>query len=267
MRKYNRGVTIIEILLSVCIIGIVLLLLFNMLLQVRNEDKNNNIQSNFIINQSTFIKIIEEDIANYGIKAISECKSQEANINDGTIATGNEQDYKCIRIEYGADYLKDNVGFLLIYKYYTKYEIEDESYKGKEPKWIIKYARGYYKQCPDGDPVLSSWKEEISIMKEMPAEIDLNEEPYVIYTAQQTGINAGSLVLPIKTLEGEHYDINLGFTFQGNNNFKCEYITGDTLTQAPTKLKCDCRSSAALCNKTKIQNYRYQCKATSVKQQ
>lgn len=264
MKKYNRGVTIIEILLSVCIIGIVLLLLFGMLLQVRNEDKNNNIQSNFIINQSTFIKTIEEDIANYGVVAISECKLSEVNISDGTIATGNEEDYKCIRIEYGADYLKDSVGYLMIYKYYTKYDIVGKSYMGKAPKWIIKYARGYYQQCPGGDATIASWKEEISIMKEMPAEINLNEEPYVMYTAQQTGINAGSLVLPITTLEGEHYDINLSFTFQGNNNFKCEVIPSKTLTNTPTKLKCDCKSGDSLCSKTLVENYRYQCNATSI---
>ena len=51
MKKQN-GMTIIEVLLSVVIIGIVLLLLFSLLIQVRNEDNENNIQSNFIINQS-----------------------------------------------------------------------------------------------------------------------------------------------------------------------------------------------------------------------
>lgn len=261
MRKYNRGVTIVEILLSVCIIGIVLLLLFGMLLQVRNEDKNNNIQSNFIINQSTFIKNIEEDIANYGVKAISNCTFSDVNINSGTVVSGYQEDYKCLRIEYGADYLKDNVGYLLIYRYYSKYDIQGTSYKGKDPKWVIKYARGYYSSCPSGTPSNTSWKEEISIMKEMPADINLNEEPYVLYTAQKTGMNAGSIVLPIVTLEGEHYDINLSFTFQGNNYFKCKKLSSSQLSSSSTKLQCMCKSGDALCNST--YNYTYKCKATS----
>lgn len=261
MKKYNRGVTIVEILLSVCIIGIVLLLLFGMLLQVRNEDKNNNIQSNFIINQSTFIKTIEEDMTNYGVKAISNCDLSDVNINNGTVATGSEEDYKCLRIEYGADYLKDNVGYLIIYKYYSKYDIVGTSYKGKDAKWMVKYARGYYSMCPDGQASKTSWKEEISIMKEMPAEVNLNEEPYVLYTAQQTGYNAGSLVLPIVTLEGEHYDINLSFTFQGNDFFKCKKLSESQKKATSTKLECMCKSGDALCSKT--YNYTYTCKATS----
>ena len=61
MRKQN-GTTIMEILISVIIIAIVMGLLFTLLIQVRNEDKSNQIQSNFVINQSTMIKEIEEDI-------------------------------------------------------------------------------------------------------------------------------------------------------------------------------------------------------------
>ena len=71
--KKNSGMTIIEIILSICIIAIVLVLLFTMLIQVRHQDDNNNIQSNFIINQSTFIKAVEEDTVNYGVKSIGSC--------------------------------------------------------------------------------------------------------------------------------------------------------------------------------------------------
>lgn len=255
MNKYNRGATIVEILISVAIIGIILLLLFSMLLQVRNEDKNNNIQSNFIINQSTFIKAIEEDITNYGVRAVSSCTFADVNINSSTVVTGDEENFKCIRIEYAADYLKDKVGYLIIYNFYSKYEVKDGKNVGIEPKWMIKYERGYYERCNSGKPVKSSWHEEVTIMKEMPEEVNMNNDPYVLYTAQSgTNINAGSIVLPLETLSGEHYDINLGVTFKGNQNFSCK---ANTNASQKNKLLCNCKSSLTLCEPT--YNYTYTC--------
>lgn len=255
MNKYNRGVTIVEILISVAIIGIILLLLFSMLLQVRNEDKNNNIQSNFIINQSTFIKAIEEDITNYGVKAVSSCSLSDININSATVVAGDEQNFKCIRIEYAADYLKDKVGYLVIYNFYSKYEVEDGKNVGSEPKWMMKYVRGYYDRCTNGKPVKSTWKEEVTVMKEIPEEINMNNAPYVLYTAQPgTTMNAASIIVPIENLAGEHYDIDLGLTFKGNESFYCK---ANTNSSQKNQLLCQCESGSSLCEGT--YQYTYTC--------
>lgn len=254
MKIDNKGMTIVEILVSILIIGIVLVLLFSMLSQVRNEDRVNNVQSNFIINQSTFIKNIEEDIVNYGVKSISPCSLADANIASHTVVTGDEENFKCIRIEYAADYIEDNIGYLMVYHYYTKYETIDNNYKGINPAWMIQYVRGSYKETclSNNTPNRSSWKNATSLMKEMPSEIDLGDTPYLLYTAMSgTNINAASLVLPIVNTEGEHYDINLSFTFSGNNSFTCDNSNS-------TKLQCNCLSSNALCTNT-YQKYTYNC--------
>ena len=127
-RKYNRGMSIVEILISICIISIVLALLFTLLIQVRHEDTDNNIQSNFIINQSTYIKTIEEDIVNYGIKSVENCTLADANIREDTVAKGQQDNIKCIKIVYAADYLKDNIGFIFVYNHYRSYDVENGNY-------------------------------------------------------------------------------------------------------------------------------------------
>ena len=143
MRKQD-GMTIIEVLLSVVIIGIVLLLLFSLLIQVRNEDNENNIQSNFIINQSTFIKELEEDIINYGVKSVSPCILGDLNLTDSTV-DGNK--YTCMKLTYAADYLDDNIGFLVIYKSFTTYTVVNGKYVGDKSSWMIEYQRGKYKDA------------------------------------------------------------------------------------------------------------------------
>ena len=253
MNKYNRGVTIVEILISVAIIGIILLLLFSMLLQVRNEDRNNNIQSNFIINQSTFIKIIEEDITKYGVKAVSYCTLADVNVNSSTVVAGDEENFKCIRIEYAADYLKDKVGYLIIYNYYDKYDVVDGSNVGVGSKWMMKYVRGYYDRCTNGKPVKSTWQEEVTIMKEIPEEINMNLAPTVLYTAATgTNMNAASISVPIENLAGERYDIDLGFTFKGADVFKCKQNTN---SKQKNQLVCSCLGDNTSCEGTKTYTY------------
>ena len=250
--KNNKGMTIVEILISVCIIALVLTLLFALLIQVRNEENNNSIQSNFLMNQSTFIKQIEEDIVNYGVKAITPCEIGAAGDTNITISKGHENDFKCIKLHFAADYIQDNIGILLIYNSYKKYDSVDGQLVGREPTWTISYQRGYYRQCGvNNQPDTSKWQRVGGILaKELPTEIDLTDIPYVLYTATG-GYNAASLVVPIENLEGEHYDLNISITFQGLLDVK-----GDPkfiCSSDPNRLECKCSSSDNQCKYTLVQ--------------
>ena len=241
----NKGMSITELLVSICIISIVLLLLFSLLIQVRNEDRKSSIQSNFVINQSTFIKTIEEDVADYGVKRISPCTLSEMGIDNSIIVDGYEDKYKCVRIEYKKDFLKSNIAFLSIYNYYTKYNYDDSKYVGTdETSWMISYKRGYYTETkPEGTINYQSFKSESSIMKELPEEVDLSDAITLNFSALSDNINAASLVFPVVNLAGEHYDVNIGFTYMGNNLFKCKRNDNGN-----NKLICNCNSSSSLCN-------------------
>ena len=232
MRKQN-GATIVEVLISIIIIAIVMALLFNMFLQVRSEDISNQIQSNFTINQSTIIKEVEEDIVNYGVKTISSCNISDANINMSSIVSGYQNQFRCLKIEYAADYIQDKIAFLMLYNTYSRYDVENKEYKGKEgfERWMIQYVRGSYHNefnLPDTD----TWKNATQIMKEYPTEVITSDNIVVNYSATST-INAASIVLPIVNGEGEHYDIFLSFTFNGYDNFKC-------LVKDNSSFECNC---------------------------
>lgn len=244
--KNNKGMTIVEILISICIISIVVLLLFNMLIQVRNEDTSNQIQSNFVINQSTFIKELEEDMINYGVKSISSCSLQEANISKELLNSGNESKFKCLKFEYAADYTDDNIGFLMVYNTFARFDVENGEYKGRDDsaRWMIQYVRGHYRRYNGDRPDLTSWHNTTQMMKEYPSIVELNDNPYVSYTAgAHPTQNAASIVLPIANGEGEHFDINLSYIYQGNTNFKCK-------TSNNKMLECRCQDEAALCQIT-----------------
>lgn len=259
MKNNNHGVTTIEILISICIIGMVLLFLFNMFIQVRKEDEENNIQSTFLINQSTFIKRIEEDIANYGLVGISSCGNDFSDSLVTQAAFDANAGYHCIRFEYGKGYIKDRIGYLVVYKYYTKYAKNDNGvFEYSEPQWMIKYSRGYYRSCGPNPGVYEYWEETSFLGKEIPAEITLGQGSYARYT-YATGanlLNAATIVLPIIDESGAHYDINLAFTFNSGANFYCQ--TGGNQGNGTINgvLSCECLTGD--CNATQ-QKFNYTC--------
>lgn len=243
--KNKNGMTIVEMLISILIISIVLALLFNMLSSVRSEDVSNQIQSEFLINQASIIKQVEEDFVDFGVSKISPCNLKDANITNYRLISGYETKYKCIRIDYQADYIDDNIGFLMLYKAYTRFSNKDVG-KNESAKWVIQYVRGRYTRRNIGDNTIikSSWENAVQVMKSYPEELESDFTPYLLYTAAPGNeLNAASLVLPIVNQDAEHYDINLSFTFKGNMDFKCN-------PNSPSLLKCNCKSDQASCNQT-----------------
>lgn len=264
MRRKENGMTIVEILISILIIAIVVALLFNMLIQVRSEDVENSIQSEFLLSQATFVKAVEEDAVNYGVRRVSPCSLSDAGISVELLNTGYESDFKCIKIEYAADYTDDNIGFLMVYNTYASFDVVNGKYQGRQDtsSWMIQYIRGHYKYdrtraeigTPHyniNNPDISSWETLTQSMRALPTDVDMSQKPYMLYTAAASSIiggmisnyNAANIVVPIVNVNGEHYDINIAFTFIGNQNFKCK-------ANNPNMLECRCKSNSSLCQIT-----------------
>ena len=213
----NKGVTIVEILLSIIIMSIVLIILFSMLSNVRNEDEKNQIKSQYVVNQSLIVQAIEEDIINYGVKSVEECSLYNVDLSSNNINQKYRNDFKCLRINYASDYLTDNIGFLMIYNYYNNYD-PVKNYEGSESSWMTRYVRGHY----DGTEVKDNWRTLTTASNNLPDQVDLSGEITVKYTNMALSSNNSNAVLiniPIKNPNGDHYDINLSFLY--TTTFTC----------------------------------------------
>ncbi len=246
MKKYNHGVTIVEILLSILIIGLVLIILFNMLINVRNEDQNNQIQSQYVLNQAQFVEKIEEDIINYGVSSVSACNLYSIDMEGYNLNDNFRYDFKCIRIDYSGgyvrsdnsqdSYLKDNIGYLMVYNYNFRYDVNNRNLTGKENAWMIRYIRGHYEN--------GEWKTLNSLMNEIPSDVQL-QPAYMNFHRSNTSayVDAFSLVVPIISNLGEHYDINLSFTLPSTAPFTCYTGVGSSAEYA--KLTCNCTGACS----------------------
>lgn len=213
--KHSRGVTMLEVLMSIIIISMVVALLFVLFMQIKREDDENQITSTFIINQTMFTKKIEEDVIKFGLTSINNCDYTDANISADTVDSAYSNNFKCIKLTYGADYIADNTAYIVLYKYFTKYTNVEGNYTGKDPKWMFSYSRG----VQTGD----KFKPTVVSTYDLPNEIILDEEVNVTYTNDVNVTNSGEINIPIKSASGYHYDVNIPFVF---NSEIPEFCTG-----------------------------------------
>lgn len=152
MKLNNKGITLVEIIISVALISIILIFLFSLLIQVNNENSDNEVKSSYLVNQATFIKQIEEDFLDYGegFKEGSYCTEStiSATTPDASLylpklygasvsLTGDAQtmNIKCLNFKYN----DDSNSYLFLYKR------EDTSNENGYVT-ILSYYRGDFKQ-------------------------------------------------------------------------------------------------------------------------
>lgn len=184
----KKGITLVEIIISVSLISIVLVFLFNMLIQVNNENSDNEIKSSYLVNQSTFTKQIEEDFLDYELK---EDGGDNCTINNsyyGTTTSSNNlylsrlatpSKIKCIKFSF-QDTTYD-------YAYLFLYERNDD-------KTILSYYRGDFKQSVELE------------------DFDWLENTYTTYIKDVQSIDRYQMYsLPIIGPDGNDYSINLSY--------------------------------------------------------
>ena len=75
MNNKNKGTTLIEIMVSVMLISFVMILLFNILIKVKEEYNLASKRSADAISRATYTRIIQNDLINYGLKGIASCSN------------------------------------------------------------------------------------------------------------------------------------------------------------------------------------------------
>jgi len=263
---YKRGVTIVEILLSILIIGMVVIVLFNMLVNVRNEDRNNQIQSRYVLNQAQFTERIQEDLIDYGIYQISACDIYQVDVESYNLNDMYRSDFKCLRFDFADDGVTDNVGFLMIYNYNQKYDVNNKGITGKNSSWMIRYVRGHYDYSGDAP----TWITLNSLMNEIPDEVQLGQitVKYTVGLGAKTSSSIPNIMrinVPIISEGGEHYDIDLSYSTAAHSDSFISCVSGENTGAAYASIKCECTGNDRACQQSKISRVGYGYEASSTK--
>ena len=135
MKLNKKGITLIEIIISIALISIVLLFLFSLLVQVNDMNKESEVNSTYLINKSLMLKNIESDLLNYNKIQI---KNYSSNPTDCIYKfykdISSDKPSECIEMQYyNNDEQDGNNAYIAIY-YYTPKE-----------NYVISYIHGNVK--------------------------------------------------------------------------------------------------------------------------
>jgi len=125
MKLNNKGITLIEIIISIVLISIVLIFIFSLLIEVNNMNKKSEINSSYLINKALIIKNIEEDIKDSNTISLSKCDNgiksfyTSYGVNpDYFNSDNNNKANMCIKLTLNKGEEKQDA-YLAIYYYHT----------------------------------------------------------------------------------------------------------------------------------------------------
>ena len=203
----NKGITLIEIIISIVLISIVLIFLFSLLITVNDINYESEVNSTYLINKSLILKNIEEDFDKANSISISDCDSitdlyasypndlTDPNYNtyfqkNGVSDIDLLNKAKCLQIDYefpdpnNPSNTIPGVGYLGIYYYNTKKE------------YVISYIRGTHRATR----ILPEF-EKVGINLSMVWQYDVG-----IY---DNGFH--NIYIPIIGTDGKDYSLNISY--------------------------------------------------------
>lgn len=118
MKLNNKGITLVEIIISIALISLVLIFLFSLLVNVNDINKEADVNSTYLINKALILKNIEEDLRDKKKITIRPCRENIYSNYDSYVSElkENQKGYECIELEYG----ENDVAKLGIYYYKNK---------------------------------------------------------------------------------------------------------------------------------------------------
>jgi type II secretory pathway component PulJ len=116
MKLNKKGITIVEIIISVTLVSIVLVFLFNVMITVKNEDSKSQTQSKLLINQALIIKSIQSDIKDYGLKGVDYCSLTDIDTFKPKNNFTDSNNIYCLKLIYDVSNTT-NTGYLFYYQY------------------------------------------------------------------------------------------------------------------------------------------------------
>lgn len=121
MKLNKKGMTLVEIIISIALISIVLIFLFSLLVDVKDMNDEASINSDYLINKALILKNIEEDLDGSDSLTLNTCTINDFYTTYDTYKDDMEVKQKaseCIKFTFDNDDSK--VAYLGIYYYKNK---------------------------------------------------------------------------------------------------------------------------------------------------
>jgi len=194
--KNNKGMTIVEIIVSISLISIILVFLLNLLITVKNYSDKTQSASELLINQAIITREIENDFLNYKLIGVSACTDSDFEKQGiyRPVPLGAKTDsIYCLKLTYDNSDISDNVGYLVEFNY----NYSDSTYKS-----VVGYRRGTNQ-----------------VLRESLIVMDPVNYPGTVVSSCSTVTNdkcSLKITLPVMGNDANNYDIELTYIYTYN---------------------------------------------------
>lgn len=123
----KKGLTLVEIIVSIGLISIVMVFLFQIIMTIKKANDRQNEKTDVLIAISIITREVEKDLNSFGLDETNqpaECKFD--NKDNNNIVPNNATNIQCIKIIYDSKNVKNNEGYIL---YYTNNDKHFLAYK------------------------------------------------------------------------------------------------------------------------------------------
>ncbi len=132
--KNNKGMTIVEIIVSLVLISVILIFLMNLLITVQNYSIQDQNATDLLINKAVITKAIEKDMNEYKLSSVGPCLEADlTKTRRYPLLPNSFNNLYCLKLTFADESLDESEGFLIAYSY---------NYATNAIKNVIGYKRG-----------------------------------------------------------------------------------------------------------------------------
>lgn len=128
----KKGLTLVEIIVSIGLISIVMVFLFQVVLTIKKANDRQNTKTNLLITTAIITREVEKDLNSFGLDETIDnnpTTNCEFDSNDkNNIVPNSAENIHCVKLTYNGENVKNNEGYIL---YYTN-----------DKKYFLAYKRG-----------------------------------------------------------------------------------------------------------------------------
>lgn len=156
----KKGLTLVEIIVSIGLISIVMVFLFQVVLTIKKANDRQNTKTNLLITTAIITREVEKDLNSFGLnETINDNPTTNCNFDNNdknNIVPNSAENIHCVKLIYNDENVKNNEGYIL---YYTN-----------DKKYFLAYKRG------KGNIVETQTVREISVEPQKDLNISINKE-------------------------------------------------------------------------------------------
>lgn len=114
----NKGFTLVEIIVSISLVSVVMIFLFQIITTIKNiYDKQNN-KNDTKITVAVITREVERDLSSFGLVGVP---TKTCDMTNNNIIPSTATNVKCIKLIYDGNNVKNNEGYIVYYQNNGKY--------------------------------------------------------------------------------------------------------------------------------------------------